>query len=283
MSWVDGVERAWTARRRRGVTGELVEAGGARFRVRVTGSGGPTIVMAPDPPNVLEHMDDVARALAARHRVVCVELPGFGFSSAPEGFDFSARAGADALGALLDALGLGPYALALPCVAGLLAATLAAARPELVSHLVGVQSPGLDGAKAWARRVDPRGLIARRGLGQALVLATRRRLARAWLDVALAERDRRDAFLARVDEAYDRGATYPLASALQAIARERVAPRAPQPTLLVWGGRDRTHKRTDKGELAPDARVVVLEQAGHFPELEDARGFTEAVCAFLAR
>jgi pimeloyl-ACP methyl ester carboxylesterase len=127
-------------------------------------------------------------------------------------------------------------------------------------------------------------VIARRGLGQAVVLATRHRLARAWFDAALAEPTRRDAFVAGVDDAYKRGATYPLASALQALSREHAVPRAPQPTLLVWGARDRTHRRASdaaRSELCPDARVVVLERAGHFPDLEDVSGFTDAVCGFL--
>jgi pimeloyl-ACP methyl ester carboxylesterase len=278
MSFVDRIEARWMARRRRDE--DLVDAGGARFRVRVSGTGGPTIVIAPDPPNVIEHLDALVRALAARHRVVCVEMPGFGFSSAPPGFDFSTRSTADSLGALLDVLGLAPYAIALPCVAGLAGATLAASRPDIVSHFIGVQSPGLVGAKAWARRVDP-GLLRLRGVGQAVVLATRRRLARAWFDVALADEEHRAAFVAGVNDAYDRGATYPLASALQAIAREQSAPRPPQPSLLVWGGRDRTHKRTEKTELCPDARLVVLERASHFPDLEDPTGFAREVSAFL--
>ena len=44
-----------------------------------TPSGVP--VLAPDPPNVIEHLSPLVDALSTSHRVVCVELPSFGFSS----------------------------------------------------------------------------------------------------------------------------------------------------------------------------------------------------------
>jgi pimeloyl-ACP methyl ester carboxylesterase len=279
---IDGLERRWMARRRRdfGAGMRIVEAGGARLRVRVWGRGEPTLVFAADPPNVIEHHFEVAEALATRRRVVCFELPGFGFSTAPAGFDFSIASNARVVGALLDELGLAPYALAMPCVSGLVGATVAASRPGIVSHVIGVQTGGIAGMKAWAHRVD-RGVLRREGIGQAIVLATRRRLARAWFDVALADPGRREAFVALVADAFDAGATYPLASALQALGRLDAVPRPAQPTLLVWGTRDPTHRRTARDELSPGARVVALESAGHFPDLEDIAGFVAATNAFL--
>ena len=282
--WVDGVERSWMLRRRgpRGNDGtEMLDVAGARLRVRIQGRGSPTIVLAPDPPNVIEHLRDLVDALSSRHRVVCVEMPAFGFSIAPAGFDFSIAQNARIVGALLERVGAAPYALAFPCVSALVGAAVAVSHPELVSHVVGVQAPGLAGAKRWARRVDPRGLLRRDGFGQAIVLATRRRLARSWFDVALADERRRAAFVAEAHAAYDAGATYPLASALQGLQREAAFASPPQPTLLVWGGRDRTHRGTTRDELQPGARVVTLEGAGHFPDLEDSEGFASAVTAFL--
>jgi pimeloyl-ACP methyl ester carboxylesterase len=280
--WIDGLERRWMARRRRELGGgvRIVEAGGARLRVRIWGRGEPTLVFAADPPNVIEHHLEAAEALAARRRVVGFELPGFGFSTAPAGFDFSIAANARVVGALLDELGLAPYALALPCVSGLVGATVAQSRPDIVSHVIGVQTAGAPGMKAWARRVD-RGVLRREGIAQAIVLATRKRLARGWFDVALADPARREAFVALVAAAFDAGATYPLASALQALGRLDAVPRPTQPTLLVWGSRDPTHRRTARDELSPGARVVALESAGHFPDLEDVAGFVGAVEAFL--
>jgi pimeloyl-ACP methyl ester carboxylesterase len=267
---VDRMEWRWMQRRRRPrADGARIVAG---LRVRELGRGSPTIVLAPDPPNVIEHLAEVAGALAGSHRVVCVELPGFGLSS-PDG----------SLARLLVELDAAPYALALPCVAGLVSATLAARHAALVSHVIGVQSPGLAGVRAWAARIDRRGAIRTPGVGQALVALTRRRIARGWYDVAVADPARRPAFLDGALAAFDAGATYPLASALQALARFEPPPPISQPTLLVWGARDRTHRKTPRDELAPGARVVELPGAAHFPDLEDVPGFVHAVTSFVAR
>jgi pimeloyl-ACP methyl ester carboxylesterase len=281
-AWVDRVERIWMTRRQRGqrqaVGTYSVEVGRARLRLRIAGTGSPTIVLAPDPPNVIEHLGDLVEVLSAHHGVVCVELPGFGFSAGP---DISLAGQAEILGALLDKLGLAPYALALPCGAGLVSAMVAASRPAQISHVIGVQSPGLVGMQQWAQRVDRRRLLRRDGIGQALVLTTRRRVARAWYDVAVANPARRTSFIDQANRAFDAGATFPLASALQAIEHASAPPPIVQPTLLVWGARDPTHRTTSRDELRPGAPVVTLDNAGHFPELEDVAGFCAAVVGFL--
>ena len=266
---VDRAEWRWMQRRRRPLTdGTRVVAG---LRVRELGRGSPTVVLAADPPNVIEHLAEVAAALARAHRVVCVELPGFGYSS-PSG----------SLADMLVELDAAPYALALPCAAGLVSARLADQYPALVSHVIGVQSPGLAGVRAWAARVDRRGMIRTPGVGQAMVALTRRRVARGWYDVAVADPASRPAFLDGALASFDAGATYPLATALQGFARFPPPPPIRQPALLIWGARDPTHRRTQRDELAPGARVIELADAAHFPDLEDVPGFVAAVTSFLA-
>lgn len=279
-AWVDRAEQAWVRRRPEQRGDRYVDAGGARLRIRIAGHGAPTIVLAPDPPNVIEHLAPLVAALAPRHRVLCLELPGFGFSTAT-GTAIAERAAI--VGALLVELGLAPYALALPCGAGLISAELATTHAALVSHVIGVQSPGLAGLRQWAQRIDRRNILRRDGIGQAIVLATRRRTARSWYDVAVADPASRAGFVATANHAFDRGATFPLASALQAFARAHATPPIIQPTLLVWGARDPTHRKTLRDELCPGAQVVTLSSAGHFPELEDVAGFCAAVTAFIAR
>jgi pimeloyl-ACP methyl ester carboxylesterase len=182
---------------------------------------------------------------------------------------------------LLEHLGLAPYALALPCVAGLAGAAVAAAHESLVSHVIGVQTPGLEGAKRWAHRVDRNRVLRRAGVGQAVVLATRKRVAQAWFDVAVADRARRPEFVAATHRAFRAGATYPLATALQALEHEAALARPPQPALLVWGERDRTHRDPRRDELSPGSRVVVFPGAAHFPDLEDVPTFAREVTRFL--
>ena len=77
-----------------------VELSCATLRVRSASGVGHPIVFLIDPPNTVEHYDALIQILAQRGRVLCVELPGFGFSTPGAGFDHGARF---ALGSLCQA------------------------------------------------------------------------------------------------------------------------------------------------------------------------------------
>jgi pimeloyl-ACP methyl ester carboxylesterase len=51
-------------------------------RAHDTGSNRPCVVMVPDGPNVIEHCAHLIGLLSPRLRVVCFDMPGFGFSFA---------------------------------------------------------------------------------------------------------------------------------------------------------------------------------------------------------
>ncbi len=70
---------AWALGQRPGVA--RVELSRATLRVRSASGVGPPIVFLIDPPNTVEHYDALIQILAQHARVVCVELPGFGFST----------------------------------------------------------------------------------------------------------------------------------------------------------------------------------------------------------
>lgn len=53
--------------------------------------GHPNVFLI-DPPNTVEHCDALIRSLAQQARVLCVELPGFGFSTPGPAFDFGIEA-----------------------------------------------------------------------------------------------------------------------------------------------------------------------------------------------
>jgi 3-oxoadipate enol-lactonase len=56
------------------------------------------------------------------------------------------------------------------------------------------------------------------------------------------------------------------------------------PTLVVGGGEDTISSPEVMGEMAagiPDARHVTLPNVGHLSNLEDSRGFNEALTEFL--
>ena len=280
-----------THRRARPPSGDgvrFVELQQATLRVRVAGTGPVALVIVPDPPNVIEHYDRLIALLAPHLRVVCCEAPGFGFSRPAPGFDFSPASQAASMGALLARLALGPYLLAFPCFAGLVAVQLAAEHPELVNGLVIVQTPAWSEALGWVRRIDRRGLLQTPWLGQLAMSFGKRRVARGWYRAALPPGADPAPFLAPALAAFERGGAYCLASAFQA-ACSTPAPRlgpVRQPALVVWGGADRTHRRTDKRsilEYVPRADWVDFAAAGHFPDLEQPERFRDELRHFLAR
>lgn len=71
---------------------------------------------------------------------------------------------------------------------------------------------------------------------------------------------------------------------LQPLAMTRLA-ELKQPVLIVIGGRDLPTLRKNAAQAVaglPDARMVIFENAGHFPSLEDSTRFNTLVRDFLA-
>lgn len=117
----------------------FVEAAGLRWHAQVLGSG-PVVVLVHGTGAATHSWRDLAPLLAQRCTVVAPDLPGHGFTHAPDVEQLSLPAMAQALGALLEALELSP-ALAVGHSAG--AAILA--------------RMCLDG------RIDPAGLVSLNG------------------------------------------------------------------------------------------------------------------------
>ncbi len=270
--------------------GRFVAADGCRLRYRDLGQGPVALVFAPDPPNVLEHHEEAFRMLAQHVRVIGIELPGFGQSIPRKGFRFSIEDNRDVLLAALEALGVERAVLCLSCVAGLVSIAAAAAQPDRIRGVVAIQTGDLADTRAWAKRVDPRGILHTPVLGQAVVRATRRRIAAQWYRVACGNTTDVPHMTETALTAFDRRAAYALASGLQGLATvdaARLLPRLDEtPALAIWGSRDRTHKRTNREGLRrylPRIEMSVLDDAGHFPELEMPHRFRDEVLSWLTK
>lgn len=263
---------------------ESWDVAGARLRVRTGGRpGARTVLLAADPPTVVEAYAELFVALGPHARLVAFELPAFGRSRAPKGFGHSWREQVDVLEAL--AARVGPCVPAFPCVAAYAGLLLAARRPDLVRGLVLTQAPAWRDEKAWMARVDRNRLVRTPLVGQAMMTLRAEAIARRWYEAASGDVDRMRPLARLSVEALTHDARFPLADAFQAMDRED-PPLAPvdAPALLVWGDRDRTHRASDPAGLAPllpRARRVTLAGAGHFPELERPREFADAVAAWL--
>lgn len=259
------------ARAVRGADLRLVPTSAGPVRVRDSGGPGPVVVLACDPPNVLEHYDGLFAELGPTHRVVCLEMPGFGFSRPAWGFRFGLDDYTGAVEQVLDRLDTGPGTLAYGCIWAYVAVRLAARRPDLVRALVLAQAPAWADEVAWARRIDSTGAVRTPVLGQAVCAAAPGWVAQRWYRSALPRGRAVEPFARPARAALRAGALFCLASLTQAWFPGPPRPVGPvrQPTVLLWGAADRTHRRSTPGFPAvPHARLVVVDDAGHFPELE---------------
>jgi pimeloyl-ACP methyl ester carboxylesterase len=256
------------------------------IRVRDTGGKGPVIVMVPDGPNVIEHHGDVIDRLAPHARVVCFDMPGFGFSAPRARYDHSLAQGADVVLAVLDALDMREAALAFSCANGFYAIAAARQAPQRVRHLLLAQTPGFSAMPAWTQRNVPKA-IQTPVVGQLLNRVVRRKLAHTWYGMAMPDKPERSAFRATADAALADGACFCLAGVVQGLSRATPGLLAgvTQPATLLWGDSDRSHKHTRAEtlhELLPHAQIRHLPDCGHFPDLEQPRAYADVALAAIA-
>ena len=265
--------RQWALRSRSG--NRFVDIGGAEVRVREVGpAGAPAFVFAGDAPVGIENYDRLLAAWPAdRRRAVVVEMPGFGFSRARRGFDFTVAAFVDATVRALDALECVRPTLVFPCAWGFVALEVARARPERVARLVLPQTPAWQDMARWADRVDRGRILRRPVVGQLLMKVRSTGVARQWFSAAYPDRRFGDSLYGDCAEAFAHGGKFSLASLMQGFEQSRAPATGPLelPVQVLWGGGDRSHRPTPPDSMksmVPGAEVEVIGSAGHSPELE---------------
>ncbi len=238
--------------------------------------------------NWLENLPHFAR----NHRVIAVDLPGFGASEMPAETITIARY-ADTIDALLEVLDIDAVRLVGNSMGGFVGAELAIRHPARVERLVLVAAAGLSvefictQRKAGLRHRAEN--IAFFNLGwiasHSTIVAKRRRLRSALLLIVAAHPDRLPARLAW--EQVNGSGKPGFSDALDALLNYPIRGRLPKikcPTLIVWGDKDRLVPLKDASvfeELIDDSRKIVYEDTGHLTMLERPARFNDDVLAFL--
>jgi len=235
------------------------------------------VVLVPDGPNVIEHYDVLIGLLSRRLRVVCFDLPGFGYSFPQSSYGHSLDQGARAVLGVLDSLGIEKAALAFSCANGFYALRAASLAPERITSLVLSQTPSLAAMHAWTRRVIPWPLRIP-VVGQIAAWLFRRKAARQWYGIALPRTTAPQPFQDKALDALSRGACFCLAGVVQGLGRESVTSLrgVATPCTMIWGAKDHSHKHTDPTslrELVPTSEIVTFENCGHFPDVESPERF----------
>jgi pimeloyl-ACP methyl ester carboxylesterase len=228
------------------------------------------------------------------HRVIAMDLPGFGHSPMPhERITISAYA--RILDGLLDALGVSAATLVGNSMGGFVSSELAITFPERVERLVLVSAAGIstyrhrevERIEPYLRRVAPivavyTGLTASRSDW----VARRSGLRNMTLGLVMRHPGRLPAALAAEQL---RGAGKPgFMQALKANIDYPIRDRLPEiacPTLIVWGAEDKVIPVSDASvfeELIPNSRKVIFEDTGHVSMIERPASFNKLLSEFLA-
>lgn len=244
-----------------------------RIRVPVGAGAKPVVVFLPDGPASIESYDALIAALADAYDVVVIEIPGFGYSwpLTPEALTFDGCVAATA--AAIASLDLPPVVIAGPCVQGLVALAVARRHPELVRSLLMLQTGDWAAEVAWGPMLDPRGVLKAPFAGQLGFRLTREKAAVDWWARFAAGPDFDVAALQDQARTLVRNhCCYALASITQKwFGGDAPDLRVDTPATVIWGLADRSHAATDRASIltcVPHARIVEVERAGHFADLE---------------
>jgi pimeloyl-ACP methyl ester carboxylesterase len=284
-----------------------IDANGVRLHYIECGSGEPPIVFVHGLGSTVTKWRDAMSICGPRRRSIAVDLPGFGRSASPRArYTFGFLAGG--VRSFLDAMGIERCVLVGNSLGGAAALWLAAAWPERVDGLVLV-SPALPlpaAARPDAKTVARMSVAMIPGVGEALYAGFMKVRSAEWQVADGLRRNVVDATRVSADtlgllhrEAEERRRDARLRGPLLSAQRnllwmmtarrtevERVASSIRVPTLLVWGSDDRLVPLSVGEEWVakiPGAELIVIEGAGHNPQLEVPDRFSEIVLAFAGR
>jgi pimeloyl-ACP methyl ester carboxylesterase len=226
--------------------------------------------------------------LAEHHRVIAVDLPGFGQSEplpAPAEMATHARTVLD----LLTALGIESATVAGHSMGGLVAMEMFVADPRRVRNLILVDSGGVPMSERRLRVVLVvlrvcSAVLRRRFVRQAL--ATKQWVRRLALRAAFRDPRAMSPELAAKTMPLlgGRGFVDAVAAAGRAV-RATVPEATTCPVLLVWGERDVIAPAWCARQLhdrLPDSELVVFASAGHTPMIEFPGQFNDLASKFMA-
>ncbi|MGH2946309.1 MAG: alpha/beta fold hydrolase [Solirubrobacteraceae bacterium] len=224
------------------------------------------------------------------HRVVALDLPGFGQSEMPRG-EISVRDYARVVDDVCDQLGVESPAVVGNSMGGFVGAELALSFPTRVDRLVLVSAAGLSIeyqrreplmtlARAWAAATTRAG-------ARTQDVVRRPRLRRLVLQSVLRYPERLSVPLTSelVQGAGKPGFLPALDSLMRYSFRDRLA-RIEMPVLIVWGRNDMLVPVGDAARyerlIGANARKVMFEDTGHVPMIERPSRFNALLLRFLA-
>ena len=267
---------------------------GARIRVRQSGDPArPPVLLLHGIGRSLEDWDPQHDRLSTGHRVISVDLPGFGLSEPMPGRVTLATL-ADGVAATVAALGeQRPVHVMGNSLGGAVAMRMLAAAPARIATLTLVNSAG------FGREVTPAlRILAVPGLGKQLLrridARSAYRIERSLFHDRAHVTEERVAFALRVaarphnarvflETARELGTLRGVRPAWRKTLLSQVAAH-PRPSLIVWGERDlilpAAHLAAARAAF-PHAKTHLFADTGHLPQIERADDFADLARLFL--
>lgn len=249
-----------------------------------TGGDGDLVVLLPGAGDVRSEHRGLSRLLAeAGHRVVAADLPGHGDSPVCDSYGVAETAGR--LLALVDHLGAGPAAVVGASFSPAAAVWAATTDPTAIRGIVAI-SPHMEAESSFAammQRVAMSTLL--RGPLAGPIWS---RLYRSWYPSAVP--DDMDEQLAMIETMMQDPERRRAVRETLLAGRDGMGARIDEyqgPALVVFGAADNhfPDPKATGSDLADrlDARLVMVEGAGHYPHVEHPDLVAEAILEFLER
>ncbi|HEY4307277.1 MAG TPA: alpha/beta hydrolase [Gemmatimonadaceae bacterium] len=271
--------------------GEFLDLSGARlyyYAAGTRGAGVPVIFLHGFPTS--SHLwNDVVPLMPAGHRLVVVDLLGYGRSDRPESRNVDIRSHAERVVELLDELRIQRACIVGHGIGGGIAQSIAVRYPQRVSHLCLIDSVAFDHWPTMQARIARASLVATQFLPPGVLLSfVRRNLEQGYADPHRAMHsieqylrpfltvEGRDALVAHIRALTSRE-THKLGRQLKKIS---------VPTAILWGEHDRVLPLSVGRELQASiagASLEVLPDRRHFTPEEAPRQIADGISELLSR
>ena len=280
-----------------------VTVDGVNLHYLCGGSGSPLVLVHGLGSSAAVEFYYNLEPLVAHHRVVAIDLPGFGQSDKPL-LEYTIDLFVKAVSDLMASEGLPRAAVMGVSLGGRVALGLALTSPEQVERLILVDALGV----GPPRRVLAYRILLTKGLGELTLSGTARALRRMnpatirrfwgwylnrpgrvdsiWSNQRIADHgallsrpEYRAAYLAALRSIAG------MRSLRNGVVVEARLPELRMPTLLVWGRHDHifpaSHAEAALKRL-PNGRVEIFEESRHTPQMEEPERFNQLVLDFLS-
>jgi pimeloyl-ACP methyl ester carboxylesterase len=235
--------------------------------------------------NWLENLPHFART----HRVVALDLPGFGHSPIPS-WRISIESHARLVYRFCDAIEIGDCAIVGNSMGGFISAEAAAAQPDRFERLVLVSAAGVSSARLRRRPAETAARMVT-GAAPLLLRLQERGMRRPRLRQAAfkglfqhPELLRRELLLEQFHNGAGRPGFLPAVQGLLGYDMLDQLDDVEVPALIVWGRNDHVVPAQDAieyGQHLRNSQTVIFGDTGHLPQLERPLRFNRVLETFL--